>query len=168
MPRPSWTRSFAGLSLAAALFGCSPSPDAGDAQRSGAPAMVSEELYYKDFGSYTLHYNALGTDHISPEIAKAYGITRSPNRAMINVSILRKNEGATGTPVAGAVVAQVVNLTGQLKPVDMRQITEGEAIYYIGEVNVANAETLQITISATPEGERQPLTVRYQKQFFDH
>ncbi|MCJ7557495.1 MAG: DUF4426 domain-containing protein [Gammaproteobacteria bacterium] len=168
MARPSRIQSFAGLFLAAALVGCSPNPDSGEARRSGAPASVSEELYYKDFGSYTLHYNALGTDHISPEIAKAYGITRSPNRAMINVSILRKNEGAAGTPVRGEVVAQVVNLTGQLKSVDMRQITEGEAIYYIGELNVANAETLQITISATPEGERRVLSVRYQKQFFDH
>lgn len=168
MPRPNCIQSFAGLCLAVALAGCSPTPGDGESLRSGAPAAVSEELYYKDFGAYTLHYNAVSTDQISPEIARAYGITRSPNRAMINVSILRKNEGAAGTPVRGAVVAEVVNLTGQLKSVDMRQITEGEAVYYIGEVNVANAETLLVTISATPEGERRALSVRYKKQFFDH
>ncbi len=168
MPRPTWIQSFVGLCLAAMASGCSPTPGDSGSPRLGAPAAVSEELYYKDFGSYTLHYNAVSTDQISPEIAMAYGITRSPNRAMINVSILRKNEGAAGTPVRGAVVAEVVNLTGQLKSLDMRQITEGEAVYYIGELNVANAETLLVTISATPEGEKRALNVRYKKQFFDH
>jgi hypothetical protein len=147
------------------LAACSPGNN--ESQTAGAPAEISEEVFFKDFGNYILHYNALGTDHISPEIAKAYGIVRSPNRAMINVSILRKNPGAVGTPVRGTVVAEAVNLTGQLKSVEMRQITEGEAIYYIGELNVANAETLIITISATPEGESRPLTVRYKKQFYD-
>jgi hypothetical protein len=167
MSRPSWIKSIAGLSVAGLLAACGPGP--GDSSRaSGAPAELSDEVFFKDFGAYTLHYNAVGTNLISPEIAKAYGIVRSPNRAMINVSILRKNADAVGTPVRGTVVAEVVNLTGQLKTVEMRQITEGEAIYYIGELNVANAETLIVTISATPEGETRPLTVRYKKQFYDH
>lgn len=162
-----WTRLLFILCLTGMTSACGPGPGDSGSARSGAPAQISEELNYKDFGKYVLHYNAISTDQIAPTIAKSYGITRSPNRAMINISILRKNEGATGTAVNAAVTAKVVNLTGQLKSVEMRPITEGEAIYYIGEMNVANAETLIFDITAIPEGETGPLTVRYKKQFFD-
>jgi hypothetical protein len=168
MSTGAWTRLLFILCLSGAITACGPGPGDGGSARSGAPAQISEELNYKDFGTYVLHYNAISTDQIAPVIAKSYGITRSPNRAMINISILRKNEGATGTAVNAAVTAKVVNLTGQLKSVDMRPITEGEAIYYIGELNVANAETLIFDISVVPEGESGVLSVRYKKQFFDH
>lgn len=168
MPTTIWTRLLFILCLSSALTACGPGPTDGGSARSGAPAQISEELNYKDFGDYVVHYNAISTDQIAPSIAKTYGITRSPNRAMLNISVLRKNEGTTGTAVKATVTAKVVNLTGQLKSVDMRLITEGEAMYYIGELNVANAELLIFDISATPEGESGVLTVHYKKQFFDH
>ena len=85
---------------------------------------------------------------------------------MLNVSILRKREGSVGIPVSGSVSASAVNLTGQLKTVTLREIREGEAVYYIGEVAVANAETLIFTIDVTPMNESSRFTVRYKKQFF--
>lgn len=168
MSTGTWTRLPIILCLIGTVTACGPGPGDSGSARSGAPAQISEELNYKDFGKYVVHYNAISTDQIAPAIAKTYGITRSPNRAMINISVLRKNEGATGTAVNATVTTKVVNLTGQLKSVEIRQITEGEAIYYIGEINVANAETLIFDISALPEGETAPLAIRYQKQFYDH
>ena len=120
----------------------------------------------QDFGDYTLYFNALTTDQLTAEIAQRHGIVRSSNRAMLNVSIVKKQEGAVGTPVRGAVEVSAANLTGQLKPVALREITEAEAIYYIGESSVADGETLVYTIDATPAGSTSPMSVRYMKQFF--
>ena len=58
--------------------------------------------------------------------------------------------GALGTPVRGAVEVSAANLTGQLKPVTLREITEAEAIYYIGESSVADGETLVGTRTVNP------------------
>lgn len=160
----NWTRLATAVCIAVLLSACGPSDS--QATRSGAPAQVSEERNYRDFGEYVVHYNAISTDELSPDIARAYRITRSPNRAMLNVSILRKNPDAPGTPVTSKVTARVVNLTGQLKSVELREIREAEAVYYIGELKVANTETLIFDISATPDGTQNPLTVRYQKQFY--
>ena len=74
--------------------------------------------------------------------------------------------GAVGTPVRGAVEVSAANRTGQLKPVTLREITEAEAIYYIGESSVADGETLVYTIDATPADGENPMSVRYMKQFF--
>ena len=61
---------------------------------------------------------------------------------------------------------KTVNLTGQLKNVTMRQIDEGDAIYYIGEVAIANRETLVFDISVTPEGSQIVSDVRFKRQFY--
>jgi hypothetical protein len=48
----------------------------------------------------------------------------------------------------------------------MRQITEQNAIYYIGETPVANRETLIFDISVMPVGIDKPSEVRFKRQFF--
>ena len=64
------------------------------------------------------------------------------------------------------VSVKTVNLTGQLKNVTMRQITEQEAIYYIGETPVANRETLIFDITVMPDGVNTPSEVRFKRQFY--
>jgi hypothetical protein len=44
----------------------------------------------QSFGEYSVHYNALNSSLLSPEIANAYGIRRSDSRALIMREI---NEG---------------------------------------------------------------------------
>ena len=82
---------------------------------------------------------------------------------MLTVSVL---QAADNKPVTADVTVKTVNLTGQLKNVTMRRINEGEAIYYIGEVTIANRETLIFDISVTPDGVEKPSEVRFKRQFF--
>lgn len=120
----------------------------------------------KDFGDYVVHFNALTTDRLTQDIARDYGIVRSPNRALLTVSILRKTGANTTEPVSGAVTASAINLTGQLKTIAMREISEQDAIYYIGELPIVDAEVLIFTVDATPGNEPSRFTVRFKKQFF--
>ena len=117
----------------------------------------------KDIGDHVVHFSAQSTDQLPPEVARAYNIVRSKNRAMLNVSILRESDNV---PVAGDVTVKTVNLTGQLKNVTMRRIDEQEAIYYIGETPVANRETLIFDITVKPEGADSPSEVRFKRQFY--
>ncbi len=118
------------------------------------------------FGDYELHFNALGTNQLTPEIAGEYGIVRNPNRVMLTLSILDTSGGGIGSAVSGSVEASAINLTGQFKNIPVREIDEGDAIYYIGETTVADTETLIFTVDVTPADEPDPFTVRFQKQFF--
>ena len=43
-----------------------------------------------DFDDYSIHYNALSSSLITPEVAKAYGIRRSDSRALINISVFEE------------------------------------------------------------------------------
>lgn len=129
------------------------------------PALRSMDNF-RDFGDYVVHFNAISTNQLTPDIARQYGIVRSDNRAMLNVSIIRKEPGTTGVPVSGSVSASAVNLTGQHKSMTLREIREENAVYYIGELPVANEETLIFTIDATPMNEPNTFSVRYMKQFY--
>jgi hypothetical protein len=82
---------------------------------------------------------------------------------MLNVSVLQASDS---TAVSADVSVKTVNLTGQLKNVTMRRVDEQDAIYYIGEVPVANRETLIFDISVTPEGVETVSEVRFKRQFF--
>ena len=79
----------------------------------------------KDIGDHVVHFSAQSTDELSPEVARAYNIVRSKNRAMLTISVVRESDQAS---VPAVVTVKTVNLTGQLKNVAMRPIEEQDAI----------------------------------------
>ena len=150
--------SFVSLALFAACGGPDESANVPAAQPAGATSA--------DIGDYVVHFSAQSTDQLPPEVAQAYNIVRSKNRAMLNVSIIRESDSV---PVGGVVTVKTVNLTGQLKSVTMRKIEEpGDvvAVYFIGETPVANRETLIFDISVQPDGEDTTSEVRFKRQFY--
>ena len=64
-------------------------PAAGHAERS------------QDFGEYVVHFNAISTHFLAPEVAGNYGIRRSPSQALINVAVLKKVTGHNRTASCG-------------------------------------------------------------------
>ncbi len=126
---------------------------------SAEPAGAS----FVDIGSHIVHFSAQSTDQLPTEVAQAYNIVRSKNRAMLNVSVL---EDGSNKAVTAEVIVKTVNLTGQLKNVTMRKIEEQEAIYYIGETAVANQETLVFDISVKPSGSEEYSDMRFKRQFY--
>jgi len=126
-------------------------------------ALTAQAQQAMDFDGYTIHYNALSSSLITPEVAKAYGIRRSDSRALINISVLKKS----GDAARAQVTATGRNLTGQTRKVEMSEINEGDgAIYYIGELSVRNMETFDFTVLVTPEGNDKPYTVKFRQQFY--
>jgi hypothetical protein len=150
----------------AALIGCAALASGCD---SGAPRQVATAQpsadSFKDFGDYEVHYNAVRTDALTPEIARNYGIQRSTNRVMLNVTVLRKEAGAARKPVPADVQVAARNLNEQLKSIELRRISESEAIYYIGEVSISGTEILVFDITVTPEGTQAPLSVKFTREF---
>lgn len=131
---------------------------------SALPAAAQQAQQFND---YTVHYAALNSSMISPEVARAYGIKRSNSRALINISVLKNTGGELPSAVKANVTAAGRNLTGQTRSIEMREVIEGgEAIYYIGEMTVSNMETFDFTIEVTPEGLNTPFEVKFRQQFF--
>ncbi len=120
----------------------------------------------KDYGDYIVHYNAFTTDALHAETAKHYNIRRSKNRGMINISVQKKNK--KNSAVTADVSGTASNLTGQLKSLDITEVKEGEAIYYISDFSVTNRETLDFSVNIKVAGKDKPLKVTFRQQFFTH
>ncbi len=120
----------------------------------------------RDFGDYTVHYSAFTTDILSPEIARSYGIRRSSNRILLNISVLKKVMGTSAQPMRSRVTATATNLSAQLRELEMREINEHGAIYYVGELRIEHRETLKFDLAITPEDTDETFNFSFTEQFF--
>ena len=118
------------------------------------------------FGNYTVHYSAFTTDYLTPEVAKLYKIPRSKNRALVNISVLKNDDGLLGKPVKAKIEGAAKNLSEQLRELNIREINSDGAVYYIAETHINDQETLKYNFLITPEGESTPYELDFQQQFY--
>jgi len=117
----------------------------------------------QNVGNYIVHYNAISTESLPPAVARAYGITRSKNRGLLNISVLKK--GAEFEGVEADIHVSATNLTGQLRDIPLRKIQEQKAVYYISEFSVADRETLDFSIKVTT-ADNKTGNMKLRQQFF--
>jgi hypothetical protein len=129
------------------------------------PAQPSTESFVTT-GDYEMHFNAVRSDQLTADIARAYGIERSKNKVLLNISVLNRTNGGNAATEANVTVL-ARNLSNQVKDMALRRITEGGAIYYIGTVDIGSgSETLVFEINAVPSGSANTITAKLTREFF--
>jgi len=130
--------------------------------------MADSENEYQTDDGYVIHYNALNTGFLEPGIAVQYGITRSKRKGMLNVSVRKgeKNQLALTQAVKANVTAQAVNLSNQLKTIEMKEVPDGDVAYYIGVFGFSDQENLTFTITVDPEMQGNTHEIKFTQQFF--
>jgi Domain of unknown function (DUF4426) len=147
------------VSSLALLVGC------GSDIASQPQAARPTENTQTDFGDLEVHYNAVRTDQLTPDVARVYGIERSPNRVLLNVAMLQKKPGGAAVPVDGTVTVHAHNLNAQLKDLQMRRVQEGPAIYFIGEVGISGDEIMIFNITVDPATGGGRHEVQFKREF---
>lgn len=164
MVRDGWSRAWLLAVLTAGVTACGPGPATGD--RPVQQAQPDTRENFQEFGEHVVHFNAQSTTMLPPEVARAFGIQRSGNRAMLNVTVRRKL-GDGSTEATGAQVGVLAtNLTAQQREVRMRELREDDAIYYVGELAVSNEEVLTFSIQVRPDGSDASYEIRFRQQFY--
>jgi len=118
----------------------------------------------QDFGQYVVHYNVINSNLIPAQVAQGYGIKRSASRALVNITVM---DMSVGQPVQAQITTQAINLTGQRRDVDMREISDPEGgLYYIGEMPIHNMENYNFKINIKLEGEPKPFELEFRQQLY--
>ena len=113
------------------------------------------------FGDYEAHYSLVPTTLLNPRVAAGYGISRGRDRALLSISVLN----AAGEPIRAEVTGVVKDLLGQERALELDEVVEGEAVYYLTEIRHGDREVLRFAIDiATPEGASHRLA--FQQQMF--
>ena len=116
---------------------------------------------------YEVHYNALSTSFLSPEVAKSYHIGRSKTKGFVNIAVMKQNEGKLSTAVEADINIKAKNYYGQSKEVSLRKISENnDAIYYIGTFPVSSHETIKFTAQVKPKGTDVAIDISFDQEFF--
>jgi len=97
-------------------------------------------------GDITVHYNAFNSSLISPEVATQYGIKRSGQTGILNISVLKN-----GQAVVANIFGHGKNLASQLKQLAFKEVKEDKAIYYIATFNFRSGERLSFDLQVQPE-----------------
>jgi hypothetical protein len=116
----------------------------------------------KKMGSMQIHYIALNATFLTPEIAKAYNIERSRFNGLINISVLDNTKDSTPAK-AVTIYGKARNDIGQIKTLSFDEVREGDAIYYLAQVNYSDEETFyfDITISDGKESHQLKFTQKF-------
>ena len=110
----------------------------------------------KKLGDMNVHYMAIGSTFFTPEIAKAYGITRSRYNGLVNISVLDNSQ--KGSPAkAVSIMGSAKNNLGQVKSLAFQEVKEGNAIYYLVQVSYRNEETLHFDLIINDGKQKQQL-----------
>ena len=118
-----------------------------------ATSLPASAEQFKDINNLEVHYSSFPSTFLTPEVASTYKIQRSRYSAVINVTVLDKDQ--QGKPAVTAVLnGQAKNLLGTVKNLSFREIREGNAIYYIAEIKHANEERFNFSIDVSHNGTR--------------
>jgi hypothetical protein len=112
-------------------------------------------------GSWDVHYIALNSTFLTPEVAKQYGIVRSKFNALINISVLDREDKVAQSVI---LTGEAKNLIGVVKNLTFRQVTEGKAIYYLAVLPFSDLEQYRISIYINDGLEQK--TLKFQHKFY--
>lgn len=118
------------------------------------------------FGDYTVHFSVFNSTFITPDVAKAYQLTRGSNRVLVNVSVTKTDAGQTSLGLPARVTGTATNLIQQQRVMDFKTISEGDATYYIASVRHTNEETINFAVDMVPEGTQTPLKVNFTRTLY--
>jgi hypothetical protein len=116
-------------------------------------------------GDLVLRSSTVSSERIAAETASRHGIEPAPNRAVLNVVLMR---GKNRQTIPAEVTASSRNLAGVRQKIDMREVRENERISYIGAYEFLPWEAIDIEIQAKPlrPAKSRPLALRYRERMW--
>jgi hypothetical protein len=108
------------------------------------PALAERK---QSFGDLDVHYIAFNSSFLQPDIAAAAGLNRGKKQGVLNISVLK-----AGQPTAAVVSGEMRNLLGQIHSLRFKQVSEGEAIYYLAQFPIEQQELLRFSLKIQATG----------------
>ncbi|GGP40042.1 DUF4426 domain-containing protein [Shewanella saliphila] len=115
-------------------------------------------------GNFDIHYMALNSTFITPQIAKTYGIERSGYNGLVNITVL--NTQLPDNPAVEVEISGVANnLIDARMNLDFKEIREGNAIYYIAEVPFRDDQEVNFTVAIKYTNQLNT-TIKFKQKFY--
>lgn len=118
------------------------------------------------FGDYTVHYNVFNSTDIPAKVAEVYKLVRGKNRALVNISVTKTENGVTSLGLPAEVAGVRRNLMQQKQTLKFIEVSEGDATYYLAPFVFNNEELLHFDIELNVEGAARPLKLTFNRTLY--
>lgn len=120
----------------------------------------------QQFGVYTVHYNVFNSTDIPANVAEAYKLVRGKDRALVNISVTKTENGATRLGLPAQVSGVRRNLMQQKQTLKFIEVSEGDATYYLAPFVFNNEELLHFDIELNVDGAARPLKITFNRTLY--
>ncbi len=117
------------------------------------------------FGDYTVHYNVFHSTDIPAKVAENYKLVRGKDRALLNISLTKTENGKTSLGLPVKVTGKTRNLMQQQQSLTFIEIKEGDATYYLAPFVFNNEEVLHFDI-AVIQGDNRPMSLTFNRTLY--
>lgn len=125
-------------------------------------SFVSHAEQKQDFANLEVHYIALPSDFLTPQIATQYGLERSKYIGLVNISVLDKKQQKVA--IDADLIGSGRNLIGQTTQLKFKKIEEGKSIYYIASYPFTNEEIVKFDVQI--KAQKQTHRLKFQHKFY--
>ncbi|GEN27725.1 hypothetical protein HVA01_13710 [Halovibrio variabilis] len=117
-------------------------------------------------GDYEIHYSAVNSSFLTPEVAQANNLQRSANRGLVNVSVRERQEDGSTRPVNASVQGHVSGLTGAQESLSFRTVHDGDATYHLAPFTLRDDEAMRFELSVRYDRNAAPEPVNFIQRFY--
>lgn len=115
-----------------------------------APVAATQEAVSR-IGDVTVRASVLPTQSLSEEIARRYGLTRSPDTVMLLVGV-RQGPEAQEVALPATITAVATDLSGRRHDVALRELRSGELLDYVGTLKISPPDTVRFDLTVVRAG----------------
>lgn len=132
---------------------------------AGASSHAEDVQTSQTFDNYEVHYSVFNTSFLTPQVAAAYGITRSKNKALMNIAVLEKQPDGRMKNVTAILSGEQYDLIRHT-PLTFQEVREEHAIYYLSSFDIQNRTTVYFTVNIQPDPNRPAYKLQFSKMLY--
>ncbi|MGM0833859.1 DUF4426 domain-containing protein [Halomonas qinghailakensis] len=117
-------------------------------------------------GDYEIHYSAVATSFLTPEVAQAHGIQRSAGHGLVNVSVRERQEDGGTRAVNASVQGHVTGLADAQESLSFRTVHDGDATYHLATFALRHDEPMRFNLDVRYDRNASPERVSFIQRFY--
>lgn len=127
---------------------------------AAAPALADASVVN---GNLEMLCAAVPSLELTPEAAQGFNVAPAPDRAVLTITLLKKNRAGQAEAVPGQVYAGAIDQNNHLFSIPIREVKDGDSVYYLGEFRVNTPNTMRFLVNANVLGK--PLKAEFSRVF---
>ncbi len=117
-------------------------------------------------GDYTVHFNVFNSTDIPASVAEQFKLVRGKDRALVNISLVKTENGSVSLGLPAIVSGVTRNLMQQKQDLKFIEVKEGDVTYYLAPFVFNNEDLLYFDIQVKANESSSPIMVQFNRTLY--